>query len=56
MSKKTHHDAHRSARTGQFVPQRAAERKPAEHVKERVPNPGRGENAEQRKPVRRGDG
>jgi hypothetical protein len=42
MSSKSH-TGYRDSRTGQFVTERTAERRPATTQKESIPNPGRGD-------------
>jgi hypothetical protein len=43
MAKSKAHTGYRDSKTGLFVTQRTAERRPASTQKESIPNPGRGD-------------
>lgn len=49
MAKKQSHAGYRSSETGQFVTKQTAQRSPAKHQKESIPNPGRGDTGRGRK-------
>ena len=50
MSGKKHsHTGHRDSRTGQFVTERDAKRRPATTQRESIPNPGRGDTGRGKK-------
>ncbi len=43
MSKEKTHTGYRDSKTGQFVKEQTANRRPASTQKESIPNPGRGD-------------
>jgi hypothetical protein len=43
MKKSNSHPGYRDSRSGQFVTERTAERRPATTQRESIPNPGRGD-------------
>lgn len=43
MSKKKTHTGYRDAKTGRFITEEKAKRNPDTTIKERIPNPGRGD-------------